>query len=416
MKALNKTGLKLASTAGILLLASCNSYHPRFISRKAPDQSIFNSRGSQIPTAGNSSKRVQINHYNTVPTPSRRQTHNVTPHITIDDDINIDGDIIEEPFEPEIPLVTPQLKALTYSVKKGDSLWSVAHRHGISHQDLARVNNLPANSGLKIGQKLILPHSARFIVERDVISPQRHVISPQRHVTNPQINNESQKYKVKSGDSISMIAWKFKTSQVALKQTNGLKSDIIRIGQVLTIPNNNSERALVSQINARQNTGDLEKTIVTEKLKGGSYKVKKGDNPSVIAHRHGVRTSALLQVNGLNPKSVLQIGQKLTIPNGNTVIANNSQGSSLKAPDDNKIPSNPTEPGSLDNSSDKIENPSNMWENYRKTEALIVANDTLDSLASDYNSTTELIKKANPDIQSDDDLKTGVIIMIPRKK
>lgn len=43
-------------------------------------------------------------------------------------------------------------------------------------------------------------------------------------------------YKVKSGDSLSTIAVKYHTSVSKIKKANGLRSDMIRIGQVLKIP------------------------------------------------------------------------------------------------------------------------------------------------------------------------------------
>ena len=43
-------------------------------------------------------------------------------------------------------------------------------------------------------------------------------------------------YKVKSGDSLSTIAAKYHTTVSKIKKANGLRSDLIRIGQVLKIP------------------------------------------------------------------------------------------------------------------------------------------------------------------------------------
>jgi LysM repeat protein len=43
-------------------------------------------------------------------------------------------------------------------------------------------------------------------------------------------------YKVKSGDSLSTIAAKYHTTVSRIKKANGLRSDLIRIGQVLKIP------------------------------------------------------------------------------------------------------------------------------------------------------------------------------------
>ena len=44
------------------------------------------------------------------------------------------------------------------------------------------------------------------------------------------------KYTVKSGDTLSQIAEKYHTSVSKIKKANGLRSDMIRAGQVLKIP------------------------------------------------------------------------------------------------------------------------------------------------------------------------------------
>jgi murein DD-endopeptidase MepM/ murein hydrolase activator NlpD len=50
--------------------------------------------------------------------------------------------------------------------------------------------------------------------------------------------------------------------------------------------------------------------------RSGTYRVQSGDNPSVIAHRLGVKTRALLAANGLTPHSRLQVGDLLVVPSG----------------------------------------------------------------------------------------------------
>ncbi len=46
-------------------------------------------------------------------------------------------------------------------------------------------------------------------------------------------------------------------------------------------------------------------------------------------------------------------------------------------------------------------------------EVQITENDTLDKLATDFNTTVKLIKQANPTIKADADLVPGLIINIP---
>lgn len=56
--------------------------------------------------------------------------------------------------------------------------------------------------------------------------------------TSPKSSVKSKTYKVKSGDTLSEIADKYRTSVTKIKKINSLRSDMIRVGQVLKIPTN----------------------------------------------------------------------------------------------------------------------------------------------------------------------------------
>ncbi|MBN6886570.1 peptidoglycan DL-endopeptidase LytE [Cytobacillus horneckiae] len=101
----------------------------------------------------------------------------------------------------------------TYTVKKGDSLWSIATKNGLSVINLKNMNGLKSDM-IYPGQTLKLQGS-----ESNPAPPQ---------------NNESI-YTVKSGDSLWGIASRYKLSVSQLKSLNQLKSDMIYPGQKLTI-------------------------------------------------------------------------------------------------------------------------------------------------------------------------------------
>ena len=94
--------------------------------------------------------------------------------------------------------------ANTYVVSKGDTLYSIAKKFNISIDKLKEVNNL-SNNMLSIGQKLIIPFE------------------------------EDMTYVVKAGDTLYNIARKFNTSVSELKRLNNLVSDILSIGQILML-------------------------------------------------------------------------------------------------------------------------------------------------------------------------------------
>src|SRR6478736_8378430 len=45
----------------------------------------------------------------------------------------------------------------TYTVERGDSLWSIAKKHGLTVSELAKANNVTSGTALKPGRKLIIP-------------------------------------------------------------------------------------------------------------------------------------------------------------------------------------------------------------------------------------------------------------------
>ncbi|MEI3530169.1 MAG: LysM peptidoglycan-binding domain-containing protein [Bacilli bacterium] len=94
---------------------------------------------------------------------------------------------------------------ITYVVKSGDSLWSIASRYNTTANNLMQYNNLKTNL-LSIGQILKIPN----------------------------ISN-SNTYVVKSGDSLWSIANRYNTTVSAIKAKNNLTSDNLSIGQVLNI-------------------------------------------------------------------------------------------------------------------------------------------------------------------------------------
>lgn len=100
----------------------------------------------------------------------------------------------------------PGQTEITYTVKKGDSLWAIANKYDTTVDKIKSVNNLSSNT-LQIGQVLIIPSSSSF--------------------TN---------YTVVKGDSLWAIANRYNTTVDNIKKLNGLTSDNLSIGQKLLLP------------------------------------------------------------------------------------------------------------------------------------------------------------------------------------
>ena len=142
-----------------------------------------------------------------------------------------------------------------YQVKKGDTLYSIANKYGISLSELKAINNL-TNDNLAIGQLLNVPSGLSTV----------------------------NTYIVGKGDTLYSIAKKFDTTVGKIKEVNSLVNNMLSVGQKLIIP--------------------LEEE--------NTYVVKAGDTLYKIARDFNITVDELKKLNSL-VTDVLSIGQILMI-------------------------------------------------------------------------------------------------------
>lgn len=111
------------------------------------------------------------------------------------------SDTTVEEIEP--PVIS---SGVSYVVVKGDNLYSIANKYGVSVDDIKKANNLTSNT-LQIGQVLNIPGTDQYVT-----------------------------YTVKSGDSLWKIANTYGVSVNDLKNINNLSGTLLSIGQKLLIP------------------------------------------------------------------------------------------------------------------------------------------------------------------------------------
>lgn len=114
----------------------------------------------------------------------------------------------------QLILVEPenQVEYDIYTVKKGDSLWSISQKYNITVNELIKLNNLD-NTTLQINQTLKVP---KTVIEESPIQ-----------------NEET--YIVQKGDTLWSISRKLGISVNELKDLNNLTSNLLNIGQQLKI-------------------------------------------------------------------------------------------------------------------------------------------------------------------------------------
>lgn len=151
-----------------------------------------------------------------------------------------------------------------YIVKKGDTLYSIANKYNTTVEELKRINNLTSNI-LSIGQVLKLPSDKANNVEKeentisytvqkgdslysiarkydttidrikDLNNLTTNLLSIGQVLLIPTDTNLETTYTVKKGDSLYSIAKKYNTTVDRLKQLNNLTSNLLSIGQILIV-------------------------------------------------------------------------------------------------------------------------------------------------------------------------------------
>jgi peptidoglycan DL-endopeptidase LytF len=167
-----------------------------------------------------------------------------------------------------------------HTVAKGDTLYSIAKKYETTVDAVKEANRLNDNS-LGIGQILIIPTIINGQVSFETGNQQA-----------------SSTYTVVAGDSLWTIANNFNTTVGAIKGANNLSSDILSVGQKLTIPTGNVTKNTEVQIPTTTNV---------------QYTVVAGDSLFAIAQKYSVSIDSIRSSNNLE-SDTLYIGQKLVIP------------------------------------------------------------------------------------------------------
>lgn len=118
--------------------------------------------------------------------------------------------------------------AKTHTVKSGDSLYKIGQKYKVSVAQLYEWNQLKSDL-IHPGQKLKV---SKPTVQTNTSSSSNQTEPKQE---NQKVEQSTATYKVVSGDTLSHIARKYNTTVAQLKSANGLKSDLIRVGQVLKV-------------------------------------------------------------------------------------------------------------------------------------------------------------------------------------
>jgi len=138
-----------------------------------------------------------------------------------------------------------------HTVRKGETLLSIAKKLKVSRTDLAEANYLSPRATLKVGQQLIIPRAPTLLLaaNTDSVTPAVETTkvattaaadavlasaesrTPSRDAT----TRDKVIHRVRRGDTLYSIARRYDTTVAELKEWNRLRGNSIQVGQRLTI-------------------------------------------------------------------------------------------------------------------------------------------------------------------------------------
>jgi len=176
-------------------------------------------------------------------------------------------------------------------VESGDTLGGLAARHHVPVSVLRTTNNLKGDM-IRIGQKLRLPRDEQLLVDPLYVA----AASELQRLQSGLIASERVSHKVRSGESLSVIAKRYKVSVRELQSWNNISDPHkLRVGQTLTLFHSPAPSA------AATNSGTIK------------HIVRRGDSLWSISKRYKVKVNDLMRWNDLSQNTVIQPGQSIKI-------------------------------------------------------------------------------------------------------
>ena len=143
------------------------------------------------------------------------------------------AEIVREVIEEKAEAVSD---SFIHTVKKGESLGSIARKYNVTVSKLKNWNRLKRET-IHVGQKLTIYRSGGPMAQ--VSQPSKNTKSSGK--TSTSTTTTTKTHVVKKGETLSSIAKKYGCTVSDIKKWNGMKSNTVKVGQKLTIKSSSSK-------------------------------------------------------------------------------------------------------------------------------------------------------------------------------
>lgn len=213
----------------------------------------------------------------------------------------------------EVAPTPPASDSSAYTVKRGDSLYAIASKHGLTLAQLRELNNLSGS--------LILPGQQLVVTGTTQTGPTPTTPGTATDPSTP--SSPSSAYTVQRGDSLYAIASRHGLTLAQLRELNNISGNLIHPGQQLVVTGTAQATPTVPSVETdNQENSSLAPEATnptTPDTTTGSYTVQRGDSLYAIAQRHGITLSQLKTLNNLSD-NMIHPGQQLAV-SGNVASA-----------------------------------------------------------------------------------------------
>ena len=203
----------------------------------------------------------------------------------------------------------------TYRLQQGETLAQVAGRSGMTEDELRKVNGIPKGRRV-LANSTLLVRSTETEDQQDIAAE----LANAKLQLSPTTTWRRVTYRVRSGDTLSGIARRWRITMKSIVTANRLRSDRLRVGQrlVLTVPN------VPRQAIASTQRSESSQHVI--------HRVRSGETLSTIASRYGVSIAQLKMTNRIRT-NLIRPGQRLRIPFGGADAVSDTKIYTVKAGD-----------------------------------------------------------------------------------